>query len=361
MASPNDINTRMSKISKSFQTSLNKRLDKMSFKDQSGEEYEEKAGIHPDKYVYFVQRDEDTIELWKGDIQISGQGGGWEVVNALLLESSAVTQITGGANGETFRTTGSGDNDTTIDTPTYGQRTGQFTLTTRGRQEGQNWVTQNAPSNDFYILYNYQTAMFTIPSSTRRYGTYRGSKYVIELLRNGVRETITLVPITFGCHLSVPIYQSGSNAAYKYCDTYPEALYESYGTTGNYMQMYGGYYVTRSIHNGATTHGYYYMSVTASSVSPNDYSTRNTYPTTMPCITVSEMHYDQQQNAVLGTIRYLQEYPRSQNRFGQLGIFYDLETGAELSTPQAIFNVNHPQNYANELIMCKILKGESIT
>lgn len=360
MASPNDINTRMSKISKSFQTSLNKRLDKMSFKDQSGEEYEEKAGIHPDKYVYFVQRDENTIELWKGDIQISGQGGDWEVVNALLLESSAVTQITGGANGETFRTTGSGDNDTTIDAPTYGQRTGQFTLTTRGRQEGQNWVTQNAPSNDFYILYNYQTAMFTMLSSTRRYGEYGGPKYVIELLRNGVRETITLVPFIFAYHLSVPIYQVGSNAAYKYGETYEDALYQAVYTNGRYLQADRGYYVTRSIHNGATTHGYYYGDVYGN-LNGNIYSTRNAYPTASPCLTVSEMHYDQQQNAVLGTMRYLQEYPKSQNRFGQLGILYDLETGAELSTPQAIFNVNHPQNYANEFIMCKILKGESIT
>lgn len=352
--------SRISKVSKSFQQTLNNRLDKMNFKDQTGEIYDDPDAMHPEKTVYFVQRDEDTIELWKGDIQISGQGGDWKVVNALLLESSAVSAITGGANGTIFMT-GGDHNDTLLDTPSYNQIAGQFTLTTRGRQEGANWVTQNAPIDDFNILYNYQTAMFTTPSSTRRYGTYRGSKYVIELLRNGVRETIILVPITFGCHLSVPIYQSGSNAAYKYCDAFQEVLYESYYTTGNYMQMYGGYYVTRSIHNGATTHGYYYTSVTAASVSPNDYSTRNAYPTTMPCITVSEMHYDQQQNAVLGTMRYLQEYPRSQNRFGQLGIFYDLETGAELSTPQAVFNVDHPQKYANELIMCKILKGESIT
>lgn len=360
MASPNDINTRMSKISKSFQTSLNKRLDKMSFKDQSGEEYEEKAGIHPDKYVYFVQRDEDTIELWKGDTQISGQGGDWEVVNALLLESSSVTQITGGANGETFRTTGSGDDDTTIDTPTYGQRTGQFTLTTRGRQEGQNWVTQNAPSNDFHILYNYQIARFTQPASTAKTCTYGGPKYVIELLRNGVRETITLVPFIFAYHLSVPIYQVGSNAAYKYSETYEDALYQAYYTTGRYIQANRGYYVTRAIHNGATTHGYYYQGA-VTSIDGRIYNTRNGYPRYSAGITVSEMHYDQQQNAVLGTMRYLQEYPRSQNRFGQLGILYDLETGAELSRPQAIFNVGHPSKYANDLIMCKILKGESIT
>ena len=354
------LDRKISAITAGSQKALNVRTDKMYFKAEDGETFDEAAGIHKDTRITFVQRDEDTIELWKGDTQISGQGGDWEVVNALLLESSAVTQITGGANGETFRTTGSGDNDTTIDTPTYGQRTGQFTLTTRGRQEGQNWVTQNAPSNDFYILYNYQTAMFTMPASTRRYGTYGGPKYVIELLRNGVRETITLVPFIFAYHLSVPIYQVGSNAAYKYSETYEDALYQAYYTTGRYLQAERGYYVTRSIHNGATTHGYYYGNAYGN-LNGKIYSTRNAYPTASPCITVSEMHYDQQQNAVLGTIRYLQEYPRSQNRFGQLGILYDLETGVELSTPQAIFNVNHPQNYANEFIMYKILKGDSIT
>ena len=281
-------------------------------------------------------------------------------MNALLLESSAVTQITGGANGEAFRTTNIGDDDTTIDTPTYGQRTGQFTLTTRGRQEGQIWVTQNVPSNDFHILYNYQTAMFTMPSSTRRYGGYGGPKYVIEILRNGVRETITLVPFIFSYHLSVPIYRSGTYAAYKYSETYEDALYQAYYTTGRYLGAERGYYVTRSIHNGATTHGYYYGNADGN-LNGRSYNTRNAYPTSSPCITVSEMHYDQQQNAVLGTMQYLQEYPRSQNRFGQLGILYDLETGAELSRPQAIFNVGHPSKYANEFIMYKLLTGGNIT
>lgn len=357
--SEREASERIQKVSRSFQDSLNKRLDKLTFNDVDGETYDDME-FPSYKCVYFVQRDEDTIELWKGDIQISGQGGGWEVVNTLLLESSAVTQITGGANGETFMTTGSGDNDTTIDTPTYGQRTGQFTLTTRGRQEGQNWVTQNAPSNDFYILYNYQTARFTQPASTAKTCTYEGPKYVIELLRNGVRETITLVPFIFAHHLSVPVYLKGSYADYKYSETYEDALYQAYYTTGKYIRAYRGYYVTRAIHNGATTHGYYYQGA-GTSINGRIYNTRNGYPRYSAGITVSEIHYDQQQNAVLGTMRYLQEYPRSQNRFGQLGILYDLETGAELSHPQAIFNVGHPSKYANEFIMYKLLTGGNIT
>ena len=351
MASPNDINTRMSKISKSFQTSLNKRLDKMSFKDQSGEEYEEKAGIHPDKYVYFVQRDEDTIELWKGDIQISGQGGGWEVVNALLLEGSAVTQITGGANGETFRTTGSGDNDTTIDTPTYGQRTGQFTLTTRGRQEGQNWVTQNAPSNDFYILYNYQIAAASSRQnpyiSSGENAVTRYPMYVLDIIRGNVRETITLKVFQLWFHTGWAPSVLYPNAKFPKHDTYDEAYEYAYGK--RHIEYGVALYAERSIAGGATTHGYYYPwggpRGVASTIGLN----------------ITNIHYDSNLDMIVGTPYISQEYSKAYSCCGQLGLRRDLETGASLGEPLVIFNVNHPQNYANEFIMYKILKGESIT
>lgn len=355
MASPNDINTRMSKISKSFQTSLNKRLDKMSFKDQSGEEYEEKAGIHPDKYVYFVQRDEDTIELWKGDIQISGQGGDWEVVNALLLESSAVTQITGGANGETFMTTATGRNDTTIDTPTYGQRRGQFTLTTRGRQEGQNWVTQNAPSNDFYILYNYQIA-----AASSRQNPYisadenqitRYPMYVLDIIRGNVRETITLKVFQLACHTSwMPQWTSGTSYVdFPMHDTYDEVY--QYAYLQYCVKFRTAIYVERAIEGGGTTHGYYF--------SNNLAPTRGVKP--ILSLNVTNIHYDSNLDMVVGTPYIFQEYSKADSCCGQLGLRRDLETGASLGEPLVIFNVNHPQNYANEFIMYKILKGESIT
>ena len=355
MASPNDINTRMSKISKSFQTSLNKRLDKMSFKDQSGEEYEEKAGIHPEKYVYFVQRDEDTIELWKGDIQISGQGGDWEVVNALLLESSAVTQITGGANGETFRTTGSGDNDTTIDTPTYGQRTGQFTLTTRGRQEGQNWVTQNAPSNDFYILYNYQIAAASSRQnpyiSSDENSVTRYPMYVLDIIRGNVRETITLKVFQLACHTSwMPQWKSGTSYVdFPMHGTYDEVY--QYAYSQYCVKLRTAIYVERTIEGGGTTHGYYF----SNNLSP----TRGVKP--ILSLNVTNIHYDSNLDMVVGTPYILQEYSKADSCCGQLGLRRDLETGASLGEPLVIFNVNHPQNYANEFIMYKILKGENIT
>lgn len=348
--SEREASERIQKVSRSFQDSLNKRLDKLSFNDVDGETYDDME-FPSYKCVYFVQRDEDTIELWKGDIQISGQGGDWEVVNALLLESSAVTQITGGANGETFRTTGSGDNDTTIDTPTYGQRTGQFTLTTRGRQEGQNWVTQNAPSNDFYILYNYQIAAASSRQnpyiSSDENSVTRYPMYVLDIIRGNVRETITLKVFHLWFHTGWAPSVLYPNATFPKHDTYDEA-YE-YAYSKGHIEYGVALYVERSIAGGATTHGYYYPwggpRGVASTIGLN----------------ITNIHYDSNLDMVVGTPYISQEYSKADSCCGQLGLRRDLETGASLGEPLVIFNVNHPQNYANEFIMYKILKGESIT
>lgn len=349
--SEREASERIQKVSRSFQDSLNKRLDKMTFSDVDGETYEDLT--HFSKCVYFVQRDEDTIELWKGDIQISGQGGGWEVVNALLLESSAVTQITGGANGETFMETVSGDNDTTIDTPTYGQRTGQFTLTTRGRQEGQNWVTQNAPSNDFYILYNYQVAVATDRTNpyisngedpVRRYPVY-----VLNILRGNVRETITIKIFQLSCHTSwMPRRPSGASYVdFPMHDTYDE-VYE-YARTYGCVSFQTAFYIERAVEGGSTTHGYYF-----------NYASHKGVQSVLS-VNITNIHYDSNLDAVVGTPYIFQEYSKEQSCCGQLGLRRDLETGAELTEPLVIFNVAHPQKYENEFIMYKILKGESIT
>lgn len=369
MAIPgNEVQRRISKVSQSFQKTLNNRLDKMTFEDQTAAEYDDPNVSHQDNHVYFVQRDANTIELWKGDIQISGQGGGsdWTVVNSLLLESASVSAVTGGANGSRFMAVNTGDTFDIMDTPSYGQHSGDFKLTTRGKPSSGGgstgaWITMNHPfatTDHFQILYNYQPCM-CVSSPSVASKTTAGPKYVIELLRNGVRETITIRPFIFAHHVSVPTYQRGSVAAYKYSDTYEDALYQAVVMTGNYITPNTGYYVTRAIEGGATSHGYYYAG--GGSINSSIYNTRNAYNTAVPSIAISGMYYDSQQDAVLGILYYLTEYPRSQNRFGQLGILYDLDTGAQLATPQAIFNANHPQNYDNEYIMYKILRGESIT
>lgn len=352
--SEREASERIQKVSRSFQDSLNKRLDKMTFNDVDGETYDDMtAPSH--KCVYFVQRDEDTIELWKGDIQISGQGGDWEVVNALLLESSAVTQITGGANGEIFRTTGTGHNDTTIDTPTYGQRTGQFTLTTRGRQEGQNWVTQNAPSNDFYILYNYQIAAASSRQnpyiSSDENSVTRYPMYVLDIIRGNVRETITLKVFQLSCHTSwMPQWTSGTSYVdFPMHDTYDEVY--QYAYLKYCVKLRTAIYVERTIEGGGITHGYYFSNNLAPTRGVKQILSLN----------VTNIHYDSNLDMVVGTPYIFQEYSKADSCCGQLGLRRDLETGASLSEPLVIFNVNHPQNYANEFIMYKILKGESIT
>lgn len=354
MASPNDINTRMSKISKSFQTSLNKRLDKMSFKDQSGEEYEEKAGIHPDKYVYFVQRDEDTIELWKGDTQISGQGGGgdWTVVNSLLLESASVAAVTGGVNGSRFMVVNDGDTFNSIDTPSYGQHSGDFKLTTRGKPAGgAGWTTFNPPSGNFPIIYNYQlatscTSQSYIGSSENQDNRY--PTYILNLIRNGVRETLTLKVFQIFCHTSEYPYQDGSKCGWQYYDNYDDT-YNREELGGYYTVIRTGVYVERTIENGATTHGYY------------AFAGYHRHVNSILSVNITNIHYDSTLNAVVGTPYIYEEYTKAQSCAGQLGLRRDLTDGSELVEPYVEFNVNHPQNYANEFIMYRILKGQSIS
>lgn len=349
-----DTLSRISKVSKGFQNTLNNRLDKMNFKDQTGEIYDDPDAMHPEKTVYFVQRDEDTIELWKGDIQISGKGGDWEVVNALLLESSAVSAITGGADGTIFMISGD-HNDTLLDTPSYNQIAGQFALSTRGRQEGQNWVTRNAPPGDFNILYNYQvaTAAFGVNPyiSTGEDPIRRYPKYVLNLVRGGVRETLTLTIFLLSCHTSeMPTLAGTSTLEYHYFDNYDDTYTYLRNANGPCVRVVDGIYVERSIEGGSTTHGYYYKTLTGNKGVSSGIS-----------INITNIHYDSNLDLVVGTPYIFEEYSKSESCAGQLGLRRDLVDGGSLTEPYVIFNVNHPQNYINEFIMYKILKGESIT
>lgn len=346
------ISEKIQTVSRKFQTTLNKRLDKMNFKDWTGEEYEDPDHSHPENNVYFVQRDDTTIELWKGDIQISGQGGDWVVVNALLLESSSAASVTGGADGTIFMTSGD-HNDTLLDTPSYNQISGQFTLTTRGRQEGQNWVTRNAPTGDFYILYNYQVAVATsrtepyISSDENQITRY--PKYILNLIRNSVRETLTLTVFQMESHTSEMPTTTSSSLEYHYFDDYDDTYEYLRAANGPCCLFRTGLYVERVIEGGATTHGYYYGA--------GGYR----HASSILTVNVTNIHYDSNLDLVVGTPYIFQEYTKEQSCAGQLGLRRDLTDGSSLAEPYVIFNVNHPQNYANEFIMYKILKGESIT
>ena len=59
------------------QKNISKHLDGLYFRVMSGTDFDtEKEGDgHYDEQLTFVIRDEDTIELWKGDVQVSSSGG----------------------------------------------------------------------------------------------------------------------------------------------------------------------------------------------------------------------------------------------------------------------------------------------
>ena len=69
----NDVDTASSQVQKN----ISKHLDGLYFRVMSGTDFDtEQAGDgHYDEQLTFVIRDEDTIELWKGDVQVSSSGG----------------------------------------------------------------------------------------------------------------------------------------------------------------------------------------------------------------------------------------------------------------------------------------------
>lgn len=352
---------KIDKVSKGFQESLNNRLAKMSLKDVTGEEYEEKTGNHPFTDLYFVQRDEHTIELWKGDVQISGKGGdGYEVTSALLLESSNVAAVTGGVNGEIFMTVLSGDNEYDLQSASYGNIHGEFQFTTRGRQGGQRWEIENSPSNGFNILYNRQVAYADITPSgsgtnyvnAREDAMTRYPKYVLEIIRpsTGVRETLTYTVGQLSTHTGwMPQWTSGqSYVTFPEHYTYQEAY--DYMETWHAMSFRTMLFVSRNIHDGPSTYGFYYSTDCGGFLGMSSILSVN----------IKDIHYDSTLGMVIGTPYMFHEYSKEDSICGQLGLRRDLETGELLPDPKVIFNVDNPQMYQNEFIMYKLLKGESI-
>ena len=76
MASNPNKNTES--IHSQIQKNINHRLNGLKFRDLTQEEFDEDAGHHPDSQISFVQVDENTIDMYKGDTKIgsSGSGGG---------------------------------------------------------------------------------------------------------------------------------------------------------------------------------------------------------------------------------------------------------------------------------------------
>lgn len=349
--SQRELNNRLQTISKSFQDSLNTRLDGMIFDVTTGSEYD--ISEHQDNIVYFVKRDEETYELWKGDIQISGQGGdGYEVTNALLLESSSVSAVTGGANGEIFMTVVSGDDSSALNTPTYGEKRGQFRLTTRGKQDGANWVSRNTPASSFNILYQHQVASANFDNgasyiSTEKNVQTRYPKYVLTLCRgiNTPIERLELYVCQLSCHTScAPTWASPNTYVdFPTQDTYDD--FYDFATINRAVSFRTMIFAKRFVNDTLHSSGYYYST----------YCGGHRGVQSILSVNIKNIHYDSELDKVVGTPYIYPEYSKQDSICGQLGLRRDIVTGGELGEPLVIFN---PQN---EFIMYKLLKGESIT
>lgn len=89
-----DMSKSIDKIEKQAQTNLNKRLDKMRFKNYTASEFASTAP-HADTDISFVTNQDSTISLYKGDTLLSGQGTEDETNIAYAVFS----RIGGGVDG----------------------------------------------------------------------------------------------------------------------------------------------------------------------------------------------------------------------------------------------------------------------
>lgn len=67
-------NAQNSKDQKQVQTNINERLDRMRFNDVTGTDFDAAIGTHTNDLISFVTRDSSTVELYKGEIKVSGAG-----------------------------------------------------------------------------------------------------------------------------------------------------------------------------------------------------------------------------------------------------------------------------------------------
>lgn len=76
MAFTKEEEKRLNDVHAQVQKNLNSRLDGFRFREVDAETFDEDAGKHDDKQISFVQRDENTIEMYMGDTQIGSSGSG---------------------------------------------------------------------------------------------------------------------------------------------------------------------------------------------------------------------------------------------------------------------------------------------
>lgn len=108
---------KIEQAASNMQKNLNKRLDGLYFRVVDGNDFDtEQAGDgHYDEQITFVIRDEDTIELWKGDVQVSSSGGGKKRAAMYAIDPNGWDF----ALSDNYRQTTTTHGNTYVITPTY--------------------------------------------------------------------------------------------------------------------------------------------------------------------------------------------------------------------------------------------------
>ena len=76
MAFTKEEEKRLNDVHAQIQKNLNSRLDGLRFREVDAATFDGDAGKHDDKQISFVQRDENTIEMYMGDTKIGSSGSG---------------------------------------------------------------------------------------------------------------------------------------------------------------------------------------------------------------------------------------------------------------------------------------------
>ena len=339
-----EVSERISKVNRSFKTSLNNRLDRMSFKDTDGTTYDSETGNHDTKNVYFVQRDANTIELWKGDTKISGSGGGGIRVNNCLI----TLDNSGFVSGEV-------SSDTSLNSASYPNANGIVSLKTTGVYSNGTWTKQNAPSSSGVCLNNNQYV---------GWGRMAEKKYPIftlDIVRplSGVLETLYF----YDCQTSVSqrrtydktsVYQnrtigSFTGSTYDWPTTLPIDAKEL-------ASWYSDIYIERYSNGILLSSGWY----SSNGLTPYE------APNAMISLRFTDIVWDQTYGAVSRTGHSLwhgydrcDEYPKSSGHCRQLGLLYDFGSSTALEAPWIRFdtaNVTPTDN--NEYKEYLLIKGE---
>lgn len=330
------------KIKRQFQVSLNKRLDKMSLKSISGNDYD--STEHFDNCIYFVLRDENTIELYKGDIRISGVGGLLYNIDSALVFDTNWASGTGASYSDFIKYS---DYINPIDTADilnasqHPDTQGVIDLVTADQEHS--LESFSAINTAYRIAYSPTAGNQTLSNVPQ----YQRMELIVFRPSTPAVERFEI----FSMQLYLLFSRQGNNMT----GTIDEILQKNSTIYNNAL------YVKRYINGQLHSEGIY---APDNEASPNVITGRiakGRAPNNCFGCAISDIIYSSTFNMFWGPLylysgmTLLQEYSKSDAVFGQLGITRDIITGDSLSPAYLIFSANTP-----ELNIYKILKGEAI-